>query len=140
MKKIKNSQIKFLVSLLIVTLLFIGINNYAYSRKVAGLNMYIIGHNTKRTEYLVKSKYSRHVVQIDGPRNGIRVRHMLLNSNGDWRNVDGWKLTGQGWRDLIQNTAKPGYKYAIELTREFSYDGGFNITGSWSPDTRNGEN
>lgn len=132
--------------LIIVVLLFVGgiflKSSIVSARSIGSFsNFWVEGYNTHRTSYLVKTKYGRYVVQADAPsgRSKINLRTMILNSNGDWRAPD-WGLTYEGTRNLHVNSASANYKYAIEITRQYSYDGWTTVSGSWSPDTRDGEN
>lgn len=104
-------------------------------------NFWVDGYNTHRTSYLTKYKYGRYVVQADAPtgRSKINLRTMILNSNGDWR-APSWGLTYEGTRNLHVNSASAGYIYAIEITRQYDYDGYATVSGTWSPDTKDGEN
>lgn len=139
-----KSRTKFLLFVfvaLLLAIIFLKTPTVSSTRDIGYLNSFRIeGHNTHRTEYLTKYKYGRYVVQADEPtgRTKINLRTMILNSNGDWRAPE-WGLTYEGTRNLHSNWASEGYYYAIEVTRQYDYDGVAYVSGSWSPDTRDGE-
>lgn len=139
--KSRTKILMFIFTALVVAIIF-GKSSIVSARSVGTFdNFWVDGYNTHRTAYLRKTKYSRYVVQADAPsgRSKINLRTMILNSNGDWRSTE-WGLTYEGTRNLHVNTASAGYNYAIEITRQYSYDGYATVSGSWSPDTRDGEN
>ena len=139
--KSRTKILSFIFSALVLVVIF-SKSSVVSARSIGSFSdFWVEGYNTHRTEYLSKTKYSRYVVQADAPsgRSKINLRTMILNSNGEWRSTE-WGLTYEGTRNLHVNTASAGYKYAIEITRQYSYDGWTTVSGSWSPDTRDGEN
>lgn len=138
--KSRTKILLFILASLVMAIIFFK-PSVVSARNIANFSdFWVEGYNTHRTGYLGKTKYSRYVVQADAPtdRSKINLRTMILNSNGDWRSTE-WGLTYEGTRNLHVNTASPGYIYAIEITRQYSYDGYATVSGSWSPDTRDGE-
>ncbi|WP_220281680.1 MULTISPECIES: hypothetical protein [Terrabacteria group] len=63
----------------------------------------------------------------------MRVKHVLLNSNGSERSGQSTLRCGQ--RATYSNWASPGYIYSLKMARENWWDGSAAITGSWSPDS-----
>lgn len=137
MKENKKIQNKLILSLIIIFAIIVFGSLNAQAREVRVIkNFRIKSWDYVWTEFARKETRKRYVMNLDWPsgRERIVVRSQLINSNIDPRS--GFGKTYEGTRNTFDNDGQPGYKYAVILTREYTWDDVAYISGSWSPDDR----
>lgn len=135
--KVKNKKIIYIFTIILITL----ITMKSYAREIGQLtNFSITGHSIHRTGFLLKQKDGHYIMNLNkGPnhRRNIKVRHRMVNYYGEARSP--WRLTSEGDRHPCANNATKGYTYALDITRQYAWDGLETVNGSWSPENQEGE-
>lgn len=135
-----NKKIKKIIITLIIIIGALFLTSI-YAREIGQLsNFSIKGHYNHRTGYLTKLKGGHYIMNLNrapNHRRAINVRHRMVNANGEVRSQ--WYLTTEGDRHPCANNATEGYIYALDITRQYTWDGAEYVNGSWSPENREGE-
>lgn len=130
-----NKKVKITI-LSILILLGVLFANHSYAKNLGMIDDFTIyGNRTRRTNYVLKDVDDRRYVlnlRVWGSSR-IVVKSMIVNYYGQYRSSY-WGETYEGTRNVFSNWAKGGYLYALDLKRQYYWDGGRNVDGSWSPD------
>ncbi|MFA9467145.1 hypothetical protein [Streptococcus sp. E24BD] len=124
---------KLIKTLVAMSLLGLSLAGIVEAKQIGYFHRFTITRDYARTYYVQKDHANYPYIQNleDSAGMGIRVRHRLVNSNGEARSHE--YLTWCGDRTEHGNWATAGYIYALDMSRENRIDGPAYITGSWSP-------
>lgn len=124
---------KFVKSVIALSLLGLSLMGVAEAKQIGYFYHFTITKQFARTYYVTKDHANHpYIMNLwDSSGLGIRVKHRLVNSNGEARSHT--NLTWTGDRTEHGNWASAGYIYALDMARENPWDVGISITGSWSP-------
>lgn len=127
---------KRLKSVFATFLIIFGMSTVAVeaARQIGEFNHFRITTRYAKTGYLVKNREGNFVVNLESSRHlaPMTVKTRLVNSNNEARSDE--RLVWVGERRELDNWARSGYIYALDMARQNWWDGAAYITGSWSPD------
>mgnify|MGYP006959381180 CR=1 FL=1 len=123
-------------TVMLTLLLVISTGVVVSAKEIDSFSNFKITTSSARTRYLSKYNDSSFVINLQPSRklNPIRIKTLLVNSNGDARSDVYFPTCG--FRYEYSNWATATYIYALDMKREHIFDSAIYITGSWSPDSR----